>query len=73
MVVSKDILITFPVGSSFGGGTIMNRANALKAESSVGSEEEMGRGPRELVARSDNFDNMFMEDVRLSLQNKYTT
>lgn len=67
MVVSKDILTNFPPGSSFGAGgaSLMMRSGVLKAESSVGSEEEMGRGPRELVARPDNFDNIFMEDVRL--------
>lgn len=49
----------------------MTRTGTLKAESSVGSEDDMGRSARardEFIARPDNFDNIFMEDVSVFKQ-----
>jgi hypothetical protein len=69
IVVSKDIHTTFPptsVAAPIAPQLIM-RTGTLKAESSVGSEDDIGRGKEgqksEFTARTDSTDNLFMEDV----------
>lgn len=64
MVVSKDISITYPYSPPPTLTPLTNRG-ALKAESSIGSEEEFGKLRSDhSSSKSENYDNMFMEDVR---------
>lgn len=74
VTVAKDIHNTYPTtsGSAFSGGALISRAGTLKAESSLGSEDDIGRGgggggaKTDFVAKVDNnADNLFMEDVSL--------
>lgn len=66
MVVSKDISAAYPYSPPPSlAPQLVNRAGSLKAESSVGSEEEFGRLRSDFSgSKSENYDNMFMEDVR---------
>ncbi len=72
MVVSKDILITYPVSTGPPPAQLVIRTGTLKAEGSIGSEEEMTVRPSrdlnpvqkaEFVGKADTADNIFMEDV----------
>jgi Stabilization of polarity axis len=66
MVVSKDIHTNFPLTPSSGPwGQPLTRSGTLRAEPSIGSEDDFGRSREkpEFVARADNYDNIFMEDV----------
>ena len=49
----------------------------IKAEDSVGSEDEIGRGREgqksEFTARTDSTDNLFMEDVSANLHTPYSS
>ncbi len=76
MVISKDIHINYPASSGTLPGQLITRTGTLKAEGSVGSEEEMSVRPSrelnsaqkaEFVGKFDNADNIFMEDVSLTL------
>ena len=70
MVISKDISATYPNSPppSFAPHMI-SRTGTLKAESSVGSEEEFGKLRTDFSSsKSENYDNMFMEDVRFPLR-----
>lgn len=74
MVISKDITTTHPYSPppSFA-PQLISRTGTLKAESSVGSEEEFGKLRTDFSSsKSENYDNMFMEDVRLSPQRNAT-
>jgi len=66
MVVSKDISTTYPYSPPPTlTSQLVSRTGTLKAESSVGSEEEFGKlRPDYSSSKSENYDNMFMEDVR---------
>jgi hypothetical protein len=72
MIVSKDIHSSHPPsGTHTGPPSILTRSGTLKAESSVGSEDELGRLPgreketqkSDFTAKADNADNIFIEDV----------
>jgi len=65
MVVSKDISTTYPyTPPPTLGPQVVSRTGTLKAESSIGSEEEFGKlRPDYTVSKSDHYDNLFMEDV----------
>lgn len=72
MVVSKDINLTYPATSNGPPAQLLTRTGTLKAESSVGSEEEMLVRPSkelnnvqkaEFLGKFDNADNIFMDDV----------
>lgn len=73
MIISKDIHASHPPsGTQTGGPTsILTRSGTLKAESSIGSEDELGRLPgreretqkTDFTAKADNADNVFIEDV----------
>ncbi|THG96630.1 hypothetical protein EW026_g5228 [Hermanssonia centrifuga] len=72
MVISKDILITYPVSTGPPPAQLVIRTGTLKAEGSIGSEEEMTVRPSrdlnpvqkaEFVGKADTADNIFMEDV----------
>lgn len=75
VVVNKDIHISCPVTSvSAPVGSLLPRSGTLKAETSAGSEDDMGRqipshlpqGTRnEIIGKADSSDNMFMEDVSI--------
>lgn len=72
MIVSKDIHSSHPPsGIHAGPPSTLTRAGTLKAESSIGSEDELGRLPgreketqkSDFTAKADNADNVFIEDV----------
>jgi hypothetical protein len=74
MVVAKDILATYPPTAAPGlsGVSLISRTGPLKAESSLASEDDIGRIGRDIkegsktdfVAKVDNnADNLFIEDV----------
>lgn len=69
VVVSKDIHTSFPPTSVAipTSSPVLTRAGTVKAESSVGSEDDIGRGKEgqksDFIARTDSADNLFMEDV----------
>ena len=65
MVVSKDISTTYPyTPPPTLGPQLVSRTGTLKAESSIGSEEEFGKLRSDYSnSKSDNYDNLFMEDV----------
>ena len=72
MVVHKDIMINHPVTSTQ--PALVTRTGTLKAEASMGSEEEMVRLSKDLgvnekrgdMTKGNDADNIFMEDVRLT-------
>jgi hypothetical protein len=79
IVVSKDIHTSFPptsVATPIGPPLII-RTGTLKAEGSVGSEDEIGRGREgqksEFTARTDSTDNLFMEDVSANLHTPFSS
>jgi hypothetical protein len=72
MIVAKDIHSSYPPSGTQGGlASTLARSGTLRAESSVGSEDELGRLPTrekeasktEFTAKADNGDNIFIEDV----------
>ncbi|TFY69315.1 hypothetical protein EVG20_g3200 [Dentipellis fragilis] len=74
MIVSKDIHISCPPQTSPSGAPpLITRSGTLRAESSVGSEDDIGRVPgrekevpsqkSDFVAKADNPDNVFIEDI----------
>jgi Stabilization of polarity axis len=73
VVVSKDIHISFPPTSVTSpiSPQLIIRTGTLKAEGSVGNEDDIGRGREgqrsEFTARTDSVDNLFLEDVSLLL------
>jgi hypothetical protein len=66
LVVSKDISTAYPYSPPPSLAPQMaTRTGTLKAESSLGSEEEFGKLRTDFSgSKSENYDNMFMEDVR---------
>lgn len=68
LVVSKDISTTYPHTPPPTLAPHLTSRGALKAESSVGSEEEFGKLRSDhSSSKSDNYDNLFMEDVKSSV------
>lgn len=70
MVVSKDISTTYPHSPPPTLAPHLTSRGALKAESSIGSEEEFGKlrtDHSSSSSKSDNYDNLFMEDVRFTI------
>lgn len=67
MVVSKDISTSYPYSPPPTlAPQLTNRTGTLKAESSIGSEEEFGKLRSDYTSsKTDNYDNTFMEDVSL--------
>lgn len=71
MVISKDIHTNHAVSPTANPIQLIMRSGTLKAEGSVGSEEEMARPSKELgpvqkteyLNKVDTADNIFMEDV----------
>lgn len=65
MVVSKDISTTYPhTPPPTLASQLVSRTGTLKAESSIGSEEEFGKLRSDhSSSKSENYDNMFMDDV----------
>ena len=75
MVVHKDIYVNHPATWNPSSNQLILRTGTLKAESSVGSEEDVVRvqtkeaGSQqkpEVAARPDSADNVFIEGVRTS-------
>ncbi|KAI9509047.1 spindle pole body interacting protein [Russula earlei] len=71
MIVSKDIQsVQLPSGTQ-GLSSTFARSGTLKAESSIGSEDELGRLPgreketqkSDFTAKADSADNVFIEDI----------
>lgn len=73
VVVSKDIHTSHPPsGQPTGAPPLISRTGTLKADSSIGSEEDAGRrdtlpgqAGSTFVGKSDGGDNAFIEDVRI--------
>lgn len=72
MIISKDIHSSHPQSGTQGGPpSLISRTGTLKAEASIGSEDELGRisgrdkeAPRsDYTAKADSADNVFIEDV----------
>ena len=72
MLVSKDIHASHPPsGTHAGPPSTLARNGTVRAESSIGSEDEFGRLPgrekesskNDFTAKADNADNVFIEDV----------
>ncbi|KAI0044953.1 spindle pole body interacting protein [Auriscalpium vulgare] len=71
MVVSKEIHISHPpTGPPTGAPPLMIRTGTLKAESSIGSEDDIARlasrdkdQKSDFTAKADNPDNVFVEDI----------
>jgi hypothetical protein len=72
MIVSKDIHSSHPPsGIHAGQPSTLARAGTLRADSSIGSEDDFGRIPgrdkeaskSDFTAKADNADNVFIEDV----------
>jgi len=74
MIVSKDINISHPPTNIPSGMLpLISRTGTLKAEGSIGSEDDFGRvsgrekeSKSDFNAKVDNADNMFIEDVSVS-------
>ncbi len=73
MVISKDIHQNHPTGAPVNPVQLIVRSGTLKAEGSLGSEEEMSRPSKDLnpvqkadfVGKVETADNIFMEDVSI--------
>ena len=72
MIVSKDIHSSHPPsGNHAGMSSTLARNGTLRAESSIGSEDDLGRLPgrenqaskSDFTAKADNADNVFIEEV----------
>jgi hypothetical protein len=72
IVVSKDIHSSHPPSGMHGGPLLtLTRNGTLRTESSVSSEDDLGRLPgrekeaskSDFTAKADNADNVFIEDV----------
>lgn len=72
MIVSKDIHSSHPPSGAHAGPPLtLMRAGTLRGESSIGSEDDLGRLPgrekeaqkSDFTAKADNADNVFIEDV----------
>ncbi|KAN0131977.1 Docking domain of Afi1 for Arf3 in vesicle trafficking domain containing protein [Lactarius tabidus] len=72
MIVSKDIHSSHPHSGTQGGPpSLISRTGTLKAEASIGSEDELGRisgrdkeaSRSDYTAKADSADNVFIEDI----------
>ena len=72
MMISKDIHLSHPPsGTQAGLASTLARSGTLRAESSIGSEDDLGRLPgrekeaskNDFTAKADSADNVFIEDV----------
>ncbi|KDR75938.1 hypothetical protein GALMADRAFT_248746 [Galerina marginata CBS 339.88] len=68
VTVAKHILVTYPVNPMLGlAGPLITRSGTLKAESFIGSEDDISRMAREGSkadpSKDNNADKMFIEDV----------
>ena len=71
MVVSKDIHTNYPyTPSAIGGPPQLTRVGTIKTDSLTGEEESTRPGgtKSDFTAKTDNADNMFVEDVGLYLK-----
>ncbi|RDB24706.1 Protein mesA [Hypsizygus marmoreus] len=79
VTVAKDIHTTYPVTTNTAlGAPIISRTGTLKAESSIGSEDDVGRvsgkdgGRAEFTAKADNnADKIFIEDIRAAIEDHF--
>jgi len=79
MIVSKDIHSSHPSGNHAGMSSTLARNGTLRAESSIGSEDDLGRLPgrenqaskNDFTAKADNADNVFIEDVSAQDETKW--
>ncbi|KAF9464958.1 stabilization of polarity axis-domain-containing protein [Collybia nuda] len=79
VTVAKDIHTTYPVTSNPGlGAPLISRTGTLKAESSISSEDDIGRlitkdGTKsDFAARSDNnADKVFIDDIRAAIEDHF--
>lgn len=67
VTVAKDIHSTYPPSATIGlGGPLITRSGTLKAESSLGSEDDISRMTKEgsKDVNKDNADKLFIDDVQ---------
>ena len=71
VTVSKDIHTTYPAITTIGlAGPLITRSSTLKAESSIGSEDDIARiakeGSKGDLSKDNNADKLFIDDVSLT-------
>ncbi|KAF8906574.1 stabilization of polarity axis-domain-containing protein [Gymnopilus junonius] len=76
VMVSKDIHSNYPTQATVGlAGPIIARSGTLKAESSLGSEDEISRmtkeGSKTDLSKDNNADKMFIEDIRTAIEDHF--
>ncbi|KJA19960.1 hypothetical protein HYPSUDRAFT_43867 [Hypholoma sublateritium FD-334 SS-4] len=75
VTVSKDIHSTYPPSNTIGiAGPFITRTGTLKAESSVGSEDDIAKLAKEGTktdVSKDNADKMFIDDIRAAIEDHF--
>ncbi|TFK44659.1 docking domain of Afi1 for Arf3 in vesicle trafficking-domain-containing protein [Crucibulum laeve] len=77
VTVAKDIHSTYPASNTVGlAGPLVSRSGTLKAESSIGSEDDVVRIAKEGVksdftGKDNNADKMFIEDIRAAIDDHF--
>jgi hypothetical protein len=76
VTVSKDIHTTYPATTTIGlAGPLITRSGTLKAESSIGSEDDIARmtkeGSKGDLSKDNNADKLFIDDVRAAIEDHF--
>ncbi|KAF9566805.1 spindle pole body interacting protein [Agrocybe pediades] len=76
VTVAKDIHATYPPSATAGiGGSAITRSGTLKAEYSMGSEDDISRlakeGSKNDLSKENNADKMFIEDIRAAIEDHF--
>ncbi|PPQ68193.1 hypothetical protein CVT25_015025 [Psilocybe cyanescens] len=75
VTVAKDIQTTYPTnGLTSLGGPLITRSGTLKAESSIGSEEDISRMAKEGTKdpnKDNNADKLFIDDIRTAIDDHF--
>ncbi|KAF8161054.1 mesa protein [Crassisporium funariophilum] len=76
VTVAKDIHTTCPATATVGlGGPLITRSGTLKAESSIGSEDDIARiakeGSKADSGKDNNADKVFIEDIRAAIEDHF--
>ncbi|KAF8973314.1 docking domain of Afi1 for Arf3 in vesicle trafficking-domain-containing protein [Flammula alnicola] len=75
VTVAKDIHSTYPAMATIGlAGPLITRSGTLKAESSIGSEDDIAKLAKEGAKTDiskDNADKMFIDDIRAAIEDHF--
>ncbi|KAF9478627.1 spindle pole body interacting protein [Pholiota conissans] len=75
VTVAKDIHTTYPPNVTIGlAGPLITRSGTLKAESSIGSEDDIAKLTKEGTktdVSKDNADKMFIDDIRAAIEDHF--